>query len=108
MEQVDDEGGEEPGDQGQDVGQLRVATAQPLLQPDVAVVPDSAPVRHNTRTWSGTWSLTIDFEDIDDGSIIVIISLNTDHYLVANLQVLTGLRSHTSSGTSTRLVTVLS
>ena len=58
MEQVDDEGGEEPGDQGQDVGQLRVATAQPLLQPDVAVVPDSAPVRHNTRTWSGTWSLT--------------------------------------------------
>ena len=35
MEQVDDDGGEEPGEQGQDVGQASLALAQPLLEPGV-------------------------------------------------------------------------
>ena len=33
MEQVDDDGGEEPGEQGQDVGQPRLAPTQSLLEP---------------------------------------------------------------------------
>ena len=38
MEQVDDDGGEEPGEQGQDVGQPRLAPAQPLLEPRVNIL----------------------------------------------------------------------
>ena len=51
MEHVDGHGDGEPGDQGQDVGQVCVALTQPLLEPDIAVVPDATPVSHHTRPW---------------------------------------------------------
>ena len=49
VEQVDDGGDEEPGEEGDTVGQGELALTQSLLEPDMTVVPDPSPARHYTR-----------------------------------------------------------
>ena len=51
VEQVDDGGDEEPPEEGDDIGVGEVTLTQSLLQPDMAVVPDTSPTRHDTRAW---------------------------------------------------------
>ena len=48
--QVDDGGDEDPPEEGDNISLGEVALTQSLLQPDMTVVPDPSPTRHNTRS----------------------------------------------------------
>ena len=48
--EVDDGGDEETREEGDEVSLGDVTLTQSLLQPDMAVVPDTSPTRHHTRS----------------------------------------------------------